>query len=483
MFRVFLSAASVCVLFTATLFFPGAVSARRCAIEVPSTLLSLYRGSQFIYVGKFDKSEEGDTGEPIDGENRYRIIPIKKHYSISSSLKGESRKILVLQETEYRSEPEAAVTVEAEANTLSEEGGDQVLSAEQVGAEEETSDDVAEIDDTELKPGDSVLLFLSKDEDSGELVLSDYDDGLKKMTADELAAYSVRIRELNEIFSAEKPSYSDIVSWLVRCAEDPATRWEGTYELLRSFQNVELQEERSKQPAAPENQAAVEPNSAPEPYVPAPPKKFETGDVNFAKELTEGQKLILTDILLKRERPKVSTKAPARQSIGHGDRELIELVKRWGNSSVAANFVEQLKYDASDTGLNSELMASIASILGDERLTTIAGEYSNIQWESDEDEAASEDTAANSEDVDQSPEQESKVADAPVSTADVAAGQLTDIVDQATLRDDAAEPEAAPDNGHAKKKTYVQLRSELIEKFVDRAEKLIARERKMDYQN
>jgi hypothetical protein len=101
----------------------------------------------------------------------------------------------------------------------------------------------------ELTPGDRVLLFLNNDEDEGEegeLELVDYSDGLKKMTPEKLAAYEPRIRELNEIFSKAEPSYSEIVAWIVRCAEDPQTRWEGTYELLRSFQYLDLNAARAK---------------------------------------------------------------------------------------------------------------------------------------------------------------------------------------------------------------------------------------------
>src|SRR5215203_4388751 len=112
MLKGLLSAVSVCVLLSATLFFPGPISARRCGYEEPATLLSHYRSCQFIYVAKFDKLEKDATSEGT--------FQIKKHYSISSSLKGESRKMVVLEETEIRSGPDEPPTVGNEAEVAGE---------------------------------------------------------------------------------------------------------------------------------------------------------------------------------------------------------------------------------------------------------------------------------------------------------------------------------------------------------------------------
>jgi len=200
--------------------------------------------------------------------------------------------------------------------------------AESETAESEGEETESEGDDAELKPGDRVLLFLNKNDDSGDLELADYSDGLKKMTPEKLSAYEPRIRELNDIFSKDEPSYSELVAWIVRCAEDPETRWEGTYELARSFQYMEWNAERAKlaQQKAQTDEADADADS--ERYLPAPPKQFDTGDENFAKELTEGQKLLLTNMMLSRKRPKPVRWHSSDDTAGmnRGDRELIELV-------------------------------------------------------------------------------------------------------------------------------------------------------------
>jgi hypothetical protein len=415
MFRFLLSAASIFVLIS-TMILPPAVAARRCGERMPVTLLALYRGSEAIYVGRYEKTEDG---EPTEVTADYTVVPIKKHFSISSALKGEPRKMFTLEDTEYRY-------------------------VNQEIAAEESEHDGEEIDGEQLKPGDSVLLFLKKSEESELLELTDFSDGIKKMTPDKLASYEARIRELIGLFSAEKPNHSQIVEWLVRCAEDPNTRWEGTFELLQSFQNMDWQEERAKQA----EEKSAEPGSEETgEYEPEVPKEFDTGDPNFARAVTDGDKQALSNILLNRERSETSDGAPARTL---GDRELVELVKRWGDSRVAANLVEQLRLDSSDANSSAELMGSIASMLRDDQLSSVSEEYANIQWESDDADVASGDQA--------SPEP--------------AAVEVGSEVESSGAAEISPEPSDEP----AKKRTYSDLRAELLAKFLSRADKVIEME-------
>ncbi len=438
MSRFVLSAVSIFVLLITTFLLPPTASARLCEERMPLTLLALYRTSDAIYVGKYEKSDEGEvTEETAD----YRVIPIKKQFSISSALKGESRKMLTLEDSEYRYK-------------------NQGVPAE----EEESEHEEPDVDEEELTPGDSVLLFVKKNEESGALEPTEVSDGIKKMTPDMLSAYQTRIRELKSILSAEKPKYSQLVDWMVRSAEDPHTRWEGTFELLQSFQNMDWQDERAKlAKEKPADTAAV----FEEEYVPETPKDFDTGDPNFARNLNENHKLTLTNLLLKRERPAKAESGEAQTELAHGDRELIELVKRWGDSRVAANLLEQLRIGSTDANLNSELMGSISSMLNDDELGTISDEYSNIQWDSDD--AVIEDVpVAEKANV---PAGEAAVAPVPKDGEEPAiavTGELSPAVPES--------PETGPVEPAKKKKTYGDLRSELMAKFLEQADKVIARE-------
>src|SRR5688572_20544319 len=227
MCRSLLSAVSIFIL-AATLLPPGTLATSRCSVKLPTTLLSLYLASDLIYVGTYDRVEEGDV---INEADDYREVSINKFFSISAALKGETRKMITLKDTEYHDkapqgaaeETEPSEDPEPDTDAKIDDDGDEVAESETADpeaaesdesevTESEAGDDEADDEESEnqVRPGDSVLLFMKKDDDSDALVLSDYTDGIKKMTPDKLAAYEVRIRELNEIFGGAKPSYSRI---------------------------------------------------------------------------------------------------------------------------------------------------------------------------------------------------------------------------------------------------------------------------------
>jgi len=303
---------------------------------------------------------------------------------------------------------------------------------------------------------------VKKDEESGVLELTETSDGIKKMTTEKLSAYEARLGELKSILAPEKPKYSEVVDWLIRSAEDPLTRWEGTFELLQSFQNMEWQEERAKQ-------ADREENGSDE-YEPETPKEFETGDANFAENVTDAQKQVLTNILLSRDRPKKTENGEAQDSLARGDRELIELVKRWGDSRVASNLLETLKQDSTNASQNSELMASIAAMLRDEVLRSVSEEYSNIQWEADDDVIAAEAEAP--------AELPSAEISESVDTVSLPVENLAAVIGpELTAMTAAAEVPVKP---HTVKRTYGVLRAELMTKFLERADLVIEKERNKD---
>ncbi len=434
MLRFLLASSSLFVLLFTSIVLPR--SAAACPERMPVTLLSLYRSSDSIFVGRYERTEDGAvTEETAD----YTVVPIKKHFSISSALKGETRKMLVLEDTEYRYKT-AGSTDEVDGH----DGGEDSEDADGIVA------------------GDSVLLFLKMNEETEMLDATDYLDGIKKMTPEKLSAYESRIRELNGMFSNGKPTYSQVVGWLIRCAEDPLTRWEGTFDLLQSFQNLDWQEERAKQAKEKGTENADgEPVESDEFEIEAP-KEFDTGDPNIAGIVTGEQKEILTKILLERERPEKPEGEDKGAAAVHGDRELIELVKRWGDHRVAASMIDLLRLDSADASQNAQLMASIAAMLNDNELTAVSEEFSNIQWETAEDEVRGDNAEENTVDGVPSP-------DAPPQTDEADAIKVAPepVVDNAASPPDETRPAA-------KKKTYGDVRGELLAKFFPRADALIA---------
>lgn len=430
MLKSVISAAAIFVLLFAVCFLPANASARRCPAKMPETLLALYQNSTEIHLARFDKAEDGEISENTDD---YTAISIKKHFSISSTLKGESRKFFVLDEVDYRYK-------------MTEEAGDR----------EEMEDPEASV---KLSPGDTLILFLKAGEDEAGIQLTDYRDGTKKLSADEIGVYEARIKDLNAIFGAEKVDEFEIVRWLIKCAENPVTRWEGTFELLQSVNSLEWEEKEVER-----RDEQLKRGEAVEPIDAAEPEKegvFVTGTTIFAKILDANQKQALSNLLL--DTP-VLTEEEAEKSVIVGDAELIELVQRWGDSRLPVYLMDQLRAGPGDPYAVSQLMNSIAGILGDDEATSLAYRYAEISYEDDSSQAPDE-------------AQPDEIAEAEPAGKDVAVS-VDDLAAEVPVTAETAEPanlEAAEekDGEPAKKQTYKELRADLQARFVARSEQVL----------
>ncbi|HZH33065.1 MAG TPA: hypothetical protein VEY11_20025 [Pyrinomonadaceae bacterium] len=85
-----------------------------------------------------------------------------------------------------------------------------------------------------------LLLFLKRAENGDEYMTIDGERAALKLSEEDLKVYVRRIEELAAIMRSAEPDDAAIAEWLVRCAEEPATRWEGASELAY---NVSLPED------------------------------------------------------------------------------------------------------------------------------------------------------------------------------------------------------------------------------------------------
>jgi hypothetical protein len=294
------------------------------------TLLSLYTKSDIVAIGRFNKKEETGTNRVGEG---FTVITTKTSFDIATVLKGEDRKFVTIEDEDYQYQtqqngiPKTAVFID-ENNA----GRD------------------------EIAPGDTVLLFLQTDGESVTLV--DDRDGVRKISAAEQTVISARIKELNAIFEATKIDDKKIAAWLVRCAENAATRWDGTHELLQGFRQAEWSKEKD-------------------------PNGYEYFDSSVTSDrgreaavvLSDDLKDALTQILIS------SDFAPAGKSnlLSDGDRELITLVKRWNPTAAARYLVCQLKSGAYSAHENAGMMYKVAELVGDSRAATLWRQYLDTQ--------------------------------------------------------------------------------------------------------
>src|SRR6185436_12673032 len=169
----------------------SAAMAQGGPVRARMTLLSLYAKSDIIVIGRYGNRVETGLDRAGDG---FTVANIKTSFDVSTVLKGEPRKFVAVETQEFRYQiqkngeaPRDAVFVE--------------------GISSQRPDD-------QIKPGDTVLVFLQSEGDS--LSLTDERDGVRKLTAADQAVYESRIKELNAIFDSEKPDACKIASWLVR---------------------------------------------------------------------------------------------------------------------------------------------------------------------------------------------------------------------------------------------------------------------------
>ncbi len=351
-----LAAFSLAAFLCVSLAIPVHVEARRCGEKPPETLLSLYRNSTSIHIGTYDGTI--DVGMTEDTED-YSIVQTERKFTLSSTRKGEAIKFFNAKETDYRYKGE-------EDTEYSEE-------------------EEYEYGHAELKEGDAVMIFLKRDEETGEIGLADYRDAVKQLSPEQMTAYERRVIELNGIFTDGKASDQAIVNWLVDITADPLTRWEGAFELLSSMETGEWKAERAKYIA--EKIARGEKLEEWELDENYDDSEYPTFDnTAYAKLLTDAQKQELMQMLLERKPAEEGdeSKQSAEKGMDEGDRALMQLVRRWGDSRLAEFLIAELRNSTEVPYLKYELMSTIAEVLGDEKIRTIAGRYVDIYQQDDE---------------------------------------------------------------------------------------------------
>ncbi|MGD9590215.1 MAG: hypothetical protein AB7Q37_12245 [Pyrinomonadaceae bacterium] len=442
MLRILISGCAVVVLLLSMLLLPQTASARRCPVKEPETLLSLYQSSDAIYVAAFDRMAD----EAIVEQNEdYTAVDISKHFTIISTLKGETRKFLVLKERDYR----------------------YPKTYDEVGMEDVEDPDDAPVP---LKNGDQVLLFINNGDEEEGPRLADYRDGLKRLETREMGVYETRIRELHSIFSAKKVNEDQVLEWLIRCAEDPATLWEASYELLSSFEAADWAErraerikelkERKERGEVIDDDELIILGDFEEAGEPGERKFFDTAVL--PKLLSDHHKQRLANILFESVAEGGDDQEAKEREEVPGEEELIDLVKRWGDDRLVPFLLDRLRGDTGDPWYSARIMGMVAEVLDDEDAKAAAERYAEISSEDDEEtvepEADGEETeAVIDEESAETPENEDPEAEQPIDD-----GTGDEPID-----------EAADDGPPVKKKTYGELRKEMLVKFLELCDRLI----------
>jgi hypothetical protein len=247
----------------------------------------------------------------------------------------------------------------------------------------------------------------------------------------------------------------------VRCVRDPQTRWEGAYQLQRSFEQLEWLEEQKKESEesqasdediASEGESETGDSASVEGEEPTTETSIKgafvidsetTDGGEYARLLTEAQKDELMKMLV--DRPS-TTDDGKEVRLSSGDKVLIDVVSNWGDHRFAKFLLDRLQASSTEPYETSQMMSTIAKVLSDEELNNIAEMYSNVSY-GDDDKAVDADELEepNEDEEEGSATDETESSEAPAKT----------------------EPESKSESEPVRV-TYREFRSSLLSKFLNR---------------
>jgi hypothetical protein len=445
------------VLFALAAFFFASFkfgpTAKACPQDLPVSLRELYMRSDRVVVA----TVSGSVISNVESETEaWKFISIRTALNVSQTLKGEK--------------PEPIVY-------LTRHGSISNQMMQQGETEEKT-----------FGNGKRLLLFLSKLNDTSDYALTDYRHAAKDLSDTDLDVYVKRVEELARILKEKNPDKKQIVEWLVRCAEEPATRWEGAYDLAQNFSiMLYLNDEKNKksESSAPqseetEEQTSAVPVSSAQSLTPVeaetknstetsnnnetdqtlqeqdkaedslePSIAFRIGfyppyDAEFARLLTKEQKDRLSNALFQDE------------EIDAGDEKLIELVKNWEGIRVVRFLLPQLrKLNSKNSYKAEQMMGQITDVLDNKELSEVFEMYAIVSYMDDdeiidESDLKPEDDGETDTDASEEAENEIQNSDETESSEETADEQ----------------PKSGP--------TAAQKRDELIERFISICESALA---------
>ncbi|HKG23012.1 MAG TPA: carboxypeptidase-like regulatory domain-containing protein, partial [Blastocatellia bacterium] len=237
--------------------------------------------------------------------------------------------------------------------------------------------------ESQFTEGESLLLFLNRREaERGKRAsdgyrIKDESYGLKKLSAPDLSVYLQRMKELDAMSRDAKDNPAEVVDWLVRCAEDPATRWEGSYELARSARNIEGEKELAASEA--EAEPATEPqarDSAVDPDLP----QLDSADLENAADPDEEPEFAA--LLTGRQKERLMASLFKTDAASYRESDLIYLARIWDDKRLVPYLVSQLRRMEGDpTSFAGAIAKAISDTLKDEEISSLADEYDGATFE------------------------------------------------------------------------------------------------------
>jgi hypothetical protein len=212
----------------------------------------------------------------------------------------------------------------------------------------------------EFVKGNQLLLFLQKNKigkqkkDGYEVSDANYE--IKKLSDADLAIYRERIEELAKIVQKEN-NQTEMLEWLIRCAEHQATRFEGAYELANSVSRLSVEDEKEE----------AEKPSLDLQTVTVDSENNSDSTVEIAALLTQKQKERLMDALF------------STQELSANDKDLIRLARAWKDERLLPFLLSKLySMQETPTDFAPEIMSLIYEIVTDAEISEALNAYNGI---------------------------------------------------------------------------------------------------------
>jgi len=300
------------------------VSAVAIVGPAPQPLRTLYNNSELIVVGRVGNIErlqrEGNAGLT------------KTALKISSTLKGKTRKS----------------TVYVYNWTYGEDAAQQPFAT-----------------------GDDILVFLKRRQDrQTSKALDGYEVdypkyGVKKLLVADLVVYVARIKKLNTMKQTDINN-PEIAEWLVRCAEEPATRREGAVELSWSANDRPENDEDADSEESEENDDDVSSAS-----------DAKNVEEDQASDEEDEEEPLLIDMLTAHQKERLAAALFSTVVLSERERELLEIEMSFKEGRLLTFLISQLHtFETDPPELVETIVSDVAELMNDEEVTTLANAYS-----------------------------------------------------------------------------------------------------------
>ncbi len=351
-----------------------------CGGPPPKPLRALYAESDLVVVARVGQTVPIEMA-PLD-DQPLKVYLMKTSLLVSSTVKGQGNHgVVPLYHLRWQSKDEA-----------------------------ETLNPFGEYGDSA-----KLLFFLKRRADGEGYEEADSSYAVKQLSDADLRVYVERMNELALILQQEKPDPARITEWLVRCAEEPATRWEGLYELTSSKYAADAVEAEEKEKAAAAEEEAVEEGGeeaggaaddaslnhggpAAEGAAEAEAEAANT-DPRLARMLNTSETYYTPDpelvgLLTAEQKKRLADALFNAEQLTDDATMLIGLVKEWHDPRFVPFALAQLRSCGDEPPPVAEnLMTALAESLGDEGLMRLAASYAEKSSYYDEDAEDAEATA------------------------------------------------------------------------------------------